>query len=388
LRTAGGELLWSESFDEPIDSATSGRFARAPFVARTIEALVRSAHLADRLRTRSEPARRHFFLGLREVDAYGYGVGDSVVAASHFERALAHDPEMRHALEQLAYAYALRLDEAIRADEALARAHVVLPRLLQVDPNATLSLSFVNQNLDLDYTSALANIDHARRHGFGDVATVEFYKGLVRLKQGHFEEAVERLQAAVGAGLGSREAHAHYFLVDAHWALGRFEAALASVDRALRTASPDWFRGRMIRIRIAQFMGKTDEAQSDLGALWSDFGETHRASFPSVFAPLGQPELAREILRENDAAWRDGRLHLCSYSFGAHCFLGEFDQAFVWLDRAIENREWWMLPFLRSEIFYGNVRSDSRFHRAMARLAEIEATPSPTKSVATGAARP
>ena len=309
--------------------------------------------------------------------------GDSVVAANHFERALAHDPEIKHALEQLAYAYGTRLDEQILVNEALARAHIVLPRLLAVDPNATLSLSFVNQHLDLDYESALANIEHARLHRFADVPTVEFYKGLVHLKQGRFDEAIDRLQAAIGAGLGSREAHAHYFMADALWALGRFDAALACVDRALQSAYPDWFRGRMIRIRIGHFMGTSTRRSGSSMTV----GRVRRDS-PRVVSErpgrLGQPELARAILRENDAAWREGRLHLCSYSVGGHYYLGEHDETFVWLDRAVENREWWMLHTLRSELFLQEIRSHSRFQRAMRRLAEIEASGSPTKSVATG----
>ena len=157
--------------------------------------------------------------------------------------------------------------------------------------------------------------------------TVEFYKGLVHLKQGRFDEAIDRLQAAIGAGLGWRDwLHAHYFMADALWALGRFDAALACVDRALQSAYPDWFRGRMIRIRIGHFMGSVDEAKRELDGLWAEFGATHRASFPSVLACLGQPELARAILRENDAAWREGRLHLCSYSVGGRYYLGEHDE--------------------------------------------------------------
>jgi hypothetical protein len=65
-----------------------------------------------------------------------------------------------------------------------------------------------------------------------------------------------------------------------------------------------------------------------------------------------------------------------------HYQLGEFDEAFVWLNRAIENREWELLPYLRSQRFYGDIRSDVRFGCVMHRLAEIEAMGSPTKSVA------
>jgi DNA-binding winged helix-turn-helix (wHTH) protein/tetratricopeptide (TPR) repeat protein len=349
VRSNGGDVLWSESFDEPRESATEARFPRAPFVARTIEAIVRSAHRADMLPTRSEVARRHYFHGLRELDALGSDAGDWLVAANYFERAVDHDPGLKGALVQLAYAYGMRLGNRIRADQAIARAHQVLHRLLRIDPNATLSVAFVNHSLDLDYASALANIEHAHEHGFANVARVEFHKAHVRYKQGWFDEA------------------------------------LASADRGLNSGVEYWLRGRTLRIRIAHFMGKIEEAKRDLDELWARFGKSDRFSFPSVLASLGQPDLARAILRENDLAWREGRLHLCSYSFGGHYHLGEFDEAFVWMDRAIENREWWMLPFFRSTVFYADIRGDPRFQRAMRRLEEIEAMGSPTRSVATGA---
>ncbi len=387
VRSNGGDILWSESFDEPRESATEGRFAHAPFVARTIEAIVRSAHRADMVPTRSEAARRHYFHGLRELDALGSDAGDWVVAADYFERAVARDPELKGALVQLAFSYGMRLGDRIRAQDAIARAHQVLPRLLRIDPDATFALAFVNQNLDLDYASALANIEHAQEHGFANIALVEFHKAHVRYKQGWFDEAIARMQAAIRSGLGSGDANAHYLLADLFWVTGRLDEALASVDRGLRSGIPSWLRGRTLRIRIAHFMGRIEEAKRDLDELWAQFGKSDRFSFPSVLASLGQPDLARAILRENDLAWREGRLHLCSYSLGGHSHVGELDQAFVWLDRAIENREWWILPQLRSNLFYADVRGDPRFQRAMRRLEEIEAMGSPTRSVATGAGR-
>src|SRR4029453_10419435 len=112
---------------------------------------------------------------------------------------------------------------------------------------------------DLDYASALANIEHARTHGFADVAMVEFHKALVRYKQGWFDEGAARMQSAIRAGLGSNDAIAHYLLADLHWASGRFGDALASIDRGLRSAVPFWHRGRMLRIRIGHFIGNIDE---------------------------------------------------------------------------------------------------------------------------------
>jgi tetratricopeptide (TPR) repeat protein len=384
LRTDGGDVLWSESFNEPSPSATEGRFARAPYAARMIEAIVRSAHRADTAPTRSDEARRNYFHGLRELDALAWDKGDWIVAADYFERAIDLDPALKGALLQLTYAYGTRLGNQIRAAQALERVHHVLPRLLRIDPNATLSLAFVNHNLDLDYASAIANIEHAHKHGFANVAQMEFHKARVRDKQGWQDEAVGRMKAAIRAGLGSFEANGHYELASILAAAGRYDEALAAVDRSFQSADPQWSRGQILRIRIGHYMGEREQAKRDLEHAWALFGEKERSTFPGVLAPLGQPDLARAILHENDLAWQAGRFHLCSYSFGGHYYLGEFDQAFVWLDRAIENREGWMLPFLRSKLFYADIRDDPRFQRAMRRLAEIEAMGSPTRSIATG----
>ncbi len=385
VRTEGGDVLWSESFDEPLESATSGRFAHAPFVARTIEGIVRSAHQADTVSTRSEEARRHYYQGLRELDALASDVGNWFVAADYFERAVSHDPELKDALEQLAFAYGRRLGAQLRVDRALPRAHEVLSKLLRIDPNATLTLGFVNHSLDLDYASAMANIEHARRHGFADVALVEFHKALVFYKQGRFDDAIARMQGAIRAGLGSGDASARYLLTEMLAVSGRFGEAIAAIDGSLQSGVPLWSRGHLLRIRIGHYMGNREEAKRDLAEAWSLFGQSDRSAFPGVLGALDQPELARTILRENDLAWHEGRLHQSAYSFGGHYYLGEFDQAFVWLDRAIENREWWLLPFIRSKFFYADIRNHPRFQRAMRRLAEIEAIGSPTRSVATGA---
>ena len=179
---------------------------------------------------------------------------------------------------------------------------------------------------------------------------MEFYKGLVHLKQGRFDEAINRLHAAIGAGLGSREAHAHYFMADALWALGRFDAALACVDRALQSAYPDWFRGRMIRIRIGHFMGNVDEAKRELDGLWGEFGATHRASFRASSPASASPSSrARSCARTTPRGARTGSTCVPTASAVTTTSRARRDLS-SGLDRAVENREWWMLHTLRSEL--------------------------------------
>lgn len=68
--------------------------------------------------------------------------------------------------------------------------------------------------------------------------------------------------------------------------------------------------------------------------------------------------------------------------FLAHFYLGENEQAFKWLMRVIEERETPFFPMLRHSPIFDNIRNDSQFVAAMARLAEIEAQGTPLKSVA------
>jgi tetratricopeptide (TPR) repeat protein len=165
--------------------------------------------------------------------------------------------------------------------------------------------------------------------------------------------------------------------------VGRDALALVALDQARNCTGPIWLHGRLLRIPVALSLGRLEEARTDLEQTWCQYREREASLFPEAFAMIGRTEQAAAILRLNESSWREGQLATAAPSFGGHYQLGEYDQAFLWLNRAIENREWEILPFLRSTLFYPNIRDDLRFDRAMRRVAEIETIGSPTKSVAT-----
>ena len=53
----------------------------------------------------------------------------------------------------------------------------------------------------------------------------------------------------------------------------------------------------------------------------------------------------------------------------------DLDRAFVWLARAIEDREVGLLPALRRSPLLDPIRDDPRYVAVMKRLAEVEALP-------------
>lgn len=384
FRTDSGDVLWSETFDESLQSVAAGQFARAPLVARTIEAVVNNALWADSAATVSEEARKQFFYGICECQSVTLGLGgDFSVAVEYFERALQLDPDIKEALYVLANLYALRVGGRMRAERAIPRAHQMAVRLLRLDSDATLALGAINSDLDFDYGSAMANLQHSHKRGYLDLAYAEYQKGLVCYKQGRLDEAIARLQGAIGMGLAYHKANALFHLAHLFHAAGRDERAMAAIEEGQTCAGPRWLNGRLLRLEILHSMGCLDQAQREIEEAWQQFGESDAPSFPGVLAMLGRSDHARSILRANETSWREGQLAIAADSFSGHYHLDEFDQAFVWLQRAIENREWALLPYLRCDRFYGNIRRDVRFGYVMHRLAEIEAMGSPTRSIAT-----
>ena len=180
---------------------------------------------------------------------------------------------------------------------------------------------------------------------------MEFYKGLVRLKQGRFDEAIDRIQAAIGAGLGSREAHAHYLLADACLGTGRFDEALSCVDRALQSAYPDWFRGRMIRIRIGALhgQGRRGEARPRRALGPTSARPTARRSRACSPRSASRSSPVRSSARTTPPGAKAGSTCAPTAS-AATTTSASSTRRSAWLDRAVENREWWMLQFLRSDV--------------------------------------
>jgi len=84
------------------------------------------------------------------------------------------------------------------------------------------------------------------------------------------------------------------------------------------------------------------------------------------YAASGKKGDAQKVLRElkDEAARRYVDPYLIAI---IHAGLGEKDQAFVWLEKAFEERSAWM-PWLKVEPKFDGLRSDRRFQDLMRRI--------------------
>jgi hypothetical protein len=93
-----------------------------------------------------------------------------------------------------------------------------------------------------------------------------------------------------------------------------------------------------------------------------------------VYAISGQRPLAQEMLRELEGL--ASREHIDPYYIAvAHLGLDQLDDTFAWLDKAFEERSFWLIS-LNVEPKFDRVRQDPRFVAMQRRLGLPAITPS------------
>jgi tetratricopeptide (TPR) repeat protein len=215
---------------------------------------------------------------------------------------------------------------------------------------------------------------------------MEFSDGLLALIQGELDDALARFSTALEMGARENQAAAHVFIAYAHLLAGRYAAAAkagrTAVVEAAGTGAYAHLRALNILARAEWYGGDKAAARARVEQAWAIYRDTHPHVFAGLFALLGDADVASEILRNNEMRWNEGEAGLLASSFWGYFHLGEYDQAYVWLLRAIEDREVGFVAALRRSPALDSIRDDPRFLGAMNRLAEIEREGTPIESVA------
>jgi len=388
VRTIDQRVLWSYQRNESQASVQEARFTKAPFLARMVEAILDDIRWVSRLDVANEQARESFFAGMVALSEITLSAGGNWhAAANHFAHAADLDPDFSWPFTLLAIMYANRLGYTIPAEQALPLAHESVRRGLELDPDNTYALGQVNIDLDLDYESALRNLDLARRGGW-PLGLVDAQKCKAYFCQGRIEDAIQTCQSAVAVGAELDQANSLTFLGEILIAAGRHREAYHLLDRSLhmigRGEAEDGSQFDPVRARIkaSWFAGDVDQARELLTQALELHGDGMSYSMPGVLALLGEVESARQILLQTERLMEDGRVTLFTPIVEGYFFLGDLDSAFRWLEHAVANREWFIIGAIRCACYFSGLREDSRFASVMEKLHHIEAQGTPTPSSA------
>jgi DNA-binding winged helix-turn-helix (wHTH) protein/tetratricopeptide (TPR) repeat protein len=379
-----GRVLWS---DRLACASASAGLPGAPFVARTIESELRAERWSKHLREETHTAARAAFrAAMKEFESASLGAGGTLRAIEHhLDTAIRLDPEFATAHNIYAVRYSLRLGE-MRAVDALPRAHDHVRKALAIDPDATWGLAYVNVELDCAWEEAFANLAHAPRFATGQA---EMLRGFARSAQGRFEEAIEHFRFALSYGAVHDQPATMLQLATALGACGRHASARDVVNDALACyRSLRHGQALTALLALAEIELLCDDAaaaEATFERAWSLHGSRVPWAFAAAAAALGRSRDAHAMLAQAERRYASGALAAAGEIFRAHYLLGQLEPSLPWLERAVENREYWFLPWLRSPSCFRDLHGHPRFVATLRALASLESLGSPTRSVATGA---
>jgi DNA-binding SARP family transcriptional activator len=288
-------------------------------------------------------------------------------AVGTFQDALDIEPTYAAAYSGLADAYAqIGYGGFLRPDDAFPKAKAAASRALELDsklaePHAT--LGFVAMYYDWDWIVAEREYERALQNNERYPTAHEWF-GLFLAAMGRFTEAQAEERRALALdplsiGIAGTAGWVQHYS-------GNQAEAERQLRIALRTDST-FAIGHLYLGRVLQFNGQLDSALAHyqaMGAL--------RAWVPSiagegyVYAQQGRRDRAREVLRQLDSLSRTQ--YVTSYAVAlVHVALGQPDSAFVWLNKAVDERTHWML-WLNRERRWDPIRSDPRFRAIVRRV--------------------
>jgi serine/threonine protein kinase/tetratricopeptide (TPR) repeat protein len=351
------------------------------FVALMRRIEVEHQHSAPREQSQTEPAEggssthpeayEEYLLGRDAGGRFIYHTlarEDSDEAVAHFRRAVELDPSFALAWCALGGAYANRVikltggqeDYALAAD-ALSRALALRPTL----PEARLHMVFVEMARG-NKPKARADAEQMLREAPNEVGVQYVAATLARL-DGRYTEALECYGRMLKINPAERVVvsynRARVFLHQ-----HRLDDAVVELDLGAQM-EPNHPFIKLCRALIAAYRGDNDEAVRLVNEVLrrNPHIDGVRPLLAQFHVRRGDPQAARAQLTNGARAVADAN-HDVAYALGgAYALLGERDEAFHWLARAItlgnENRDWF-----ESDPNWETLRDDARFGELMQRI--------------------
>ena len=375
VRTADGKPLWAEQFDEKSSDIFALEDSLSQKVARAL-ALQLTAAETSRIQqhyTNNIEAYHAYLRGRYQMNQAAAG---ALKAEGSFEEAIQKDPRFALAYSGLADAHSALAfmglgsgtpgeelmkakDAALKAlelDDSLAEAHNSLANLLfsnewkwteaerefkraiELNPNLAEAHHWYSEYLQAMTRSdeALAEIKRAQELDPLSL-TINFHYGLCLFGMGRHEEALVQFRRTLDIDPTTGAQGSHWGIAMVYQRRGMYEEAIRELEEARRLdPRPSWrLTGDAEAYALA---GRRSEALAMLAQIL----EARKHQYVSPFA-IGQ----------------------------IYAALGDKDQAFVWLNKAIDEREV-IVVYLRSmglsEPSLSSLRDDPRFQLLLQRV--------------------
>ena len=348
--------VWSQTYDRTLDDI----FAVQDEIATQVVDELRVELLGDVPKVQpTNPEAYELYLQAR--DRARQGSMDAFAASNElYRQALEIDPDYADAWAQLGInAVNQAVFDRDATDAAFARARQALQKALEANPEHALAqsgLAIIAMRRDNDLPEAARRMKRALEIApdgvTGIAATVLFELNRLELATALLEYVKDRDPLSPVA---------HYNLGYAHYLSGRWKEAIALLKETLRL-SPDLGAAHnlmgsalLLQERAADALAAFDRKPLNV---------SRQAGLVMVAHDQQKMEAYRTRLQEFIQRWGDEAPSSVAIIY-AHC--GETDNAYMWLDRAIEQEQEGLGTLLRDPLF-SPLHQDPRWQKTLAQI--------------------
>jgi tetratricopeptide (TPR) repeat protein len=356
--TLSGNPLWSVTYDRELVDIFEIQKDIAERIAGTLQLSLFGDPRPIIRRTTPEVYAMYLraLFNYRSLDANNYEL-----AVAESEQALELDPDYAPAWTLLASVLQNQSIIGTRDfQDANETALAAIGRALDIDPNyayAIASRAWLAMTYERDYAAAAMYFRRALELAPNE-PTILANSGVLARTLGRTERAIELTNR--GLDLNPVNASGHTNLSDQLYQARRFSDAITAAERSLEIAPGN--PTALVNLAAAQLFAENPAATLEIaGSIDIDF---YRLFFLALaLSDLGRNAEANEALSSLTADFATMR---AAYIAAAHAYRGETDEAFRWLQRAIDERQ--RVLSMRTEPLFESLRDDPRWLRILEQL--------------------
>jgi len=288
-----------------------------------------------------------------------------------FEQAITLDPSYAPAYAGLSLYYSFAAANAIFPPDAWPAGEENMQKALQLDQTlgeALNSLAAVNIYYKRDWTAA----ERAFKRGAElnpNFADIKHHYGVVLTLMGRNEEALEQMHRAMELDPFFPGLNLHYG--KALYLMREYDRAVAQFAKMLEM-NPNYAAAHEYFGDTCEQKGMEHEAITQWTAALALSGQSeHARVLEQVFTSAGfeaaKQTLARRQLEDLDAKRTRGEYVAVAHYVFTNVRAGNFEDAFAWLPKMVEEPNWFALQ-LRVNPIFDPIRSDPRFDQIAATL--------------------
>jgi DNA-binding winged helix-turn-helix (wHTH) protein/TolB-like protein/Tfp pilus assembly protein PilF len=367
-RVDDGALLWGGKFDEKFTNIFDVQDAISEQVARALEpgltgeeAKLLAKHYTTNADAHQAYVRGRFYWNRRTRK-------DLTEAVGHFQEAIAKDPKYALAYAGLADTYSLMSDyNAARPAESYAKAKEAALKALELDSELAeghTSLAYTNMYYFWDW----AEVENRFRRAVAlnpNYATAHHWYSEYLAAMGRFDEALVEIRRAkeidpLSPVINAGEVWILYFA-------RRYDEAIAQ-GRKLAEMAPEFAEVNEYLKRSYDQKGMYREAIAarQMRRKLAGYDPVETPALKSAASARSHQEYwAKRLEQELDDEKREGAENFDMAEI--HAQLGNKDEAFAWLEKAFQDRDYLMI-YLKVAPNLDPLRSDPRFAEMLTRV--------------------